>query len=651
MQDQATKQTTGKFLPKRKPFRKRPLIIGAAVVIAAGVLLLPKVFSSKQDVPQLDLMDTTILQYTDLQDTISATGIVESADSNSVYSTVSYPVMAVHVKVGDKVQAGDLLAELDDHSIRNQITSQEINLDLSSQSSNQQVQSAQDTYNNFKSGLDQGLNASVNSAQNQVEAAYDTYIKAKNTYDRYVYSLDAGENTALLSAESAYRNACTAVENAQSAYDQLASAYLEANSAFQQAEAQYQEADAALQQTKADQQTVGEEINLCAAELAELTSIEESLRTEEQNAAIAALELQLSELDAQKQKLDLSRLEQEVTVYMLQTAYDEASSAMPQLETQLENAEKALRQSEEALDLQKASYRAAMTNADNTLADYLTNVDTAWDNYQDALTALASTEKSAQDQLKTYANSLTSAQIGANKASAEESLRQLQENLDDTKVTAPCSGTVTAVFAKVGSTGSGLLFVIEDVDNLVVDTSVKGYDVGTVREGMPVVIRSDATGEKTMDGVLTAIAPTSKKNSLGQSDLTAGDPIFEAEVQVTSKDTGLRIGMEAQLDYIVAEESHVLAVPYEAVYKNDAGLDCILIAVEQEDGRYRIEELPVTSGIDDDLDIAVSGSGVTEGLRVIHAPDSYLHLLGQTVTAGTGLRSDLMSAIMGGAME
>ena len=56
MQDQATKQTTGKFLPKRKPFRKRPLIIGAAVVIAAGVLLLPKVFSSKQDVPQLDLI-------------------------------------------------------------------------------------------------------------------------------------------------------------------------------------------------------------------------------------------------------------------------------------------------------------------------------------------------------------------------------------------------------------------------------------------------------------------------------------------------------------------------------------------------------------------------------------------------------------------
>ena len=50
------------------------------------------------------------------------------------------------------------------------------------------------------------------------------------------------------------------------------------------------------------------------------------------------------------------------------------------------------------------------------------------------------------------------------------------------------------VVAKVGSTGSGLLFVIEDVDNLVVDTAIKGYDVGTVQTGMKVLIRSDATG-------------------------------------------------------------------------------------------------------------------------------------------------------------
>jgi len=284
---------------------------------------------------------------------------------------------------------------------------------------------------------------------------------------------------------------------------------------------------------------------------------------------------------------------------------------------------------------------------DNTLSDYLTNVDTAWDTYQNALTSLAAAEKSTREQLQSYENNLTSAQIGANKATAEESLRQLKENLEDTRITAPCAGTVTAVYAKVGGTGSGLLFIIEDVDNLIVETAVKGYDVGLVQPGMDVLIRSDATGSAELEGTLTTIAPTANKNAQGMTDLS-GDATFAAEVQVTSRESGLRIGMEAQLDYILAEEHHVLAVPYDAVYTDDKGQSCVLAALEQEDDRYLITSYPVTTGMDDDLDLVVSGPDIAEGLRVINEPDSYLHLLGQTVLAGTGLHADLMSAMMGG---
>ena len=195
MQDQSTKPTKGKFLPKKNKKTKRIVTIAVIVVVLAAILLLPGLLGGGKEVPQLDLTDTTVLAYMDLRSTISATGTVESAESTTVYSTVAYPVMAVHVEVGDYVHEGDLLAELDDHSIRNQITSQEISLDLSTQSSNQQVQSAQDTYNNFKSGIDQGLNATLNNAKNQAETAYETYEKAQLTYDRYVASLADGENT------------------------------------------------------------------------------------------------------------------------------------------------------------------------------------------------------------------------------------------------------------------------------------------------------------------------------------------------------------------------------------------------------------------------------------------------------------------------
>ena len=179
------------------------------------------------------------------------------------------------------------------------------------------------------------------------------------------------------------------------------------------------------------------------------------------------------------------------------------------------------------------------------------------------------------------------------------------------------------------------------------ETSVKGYDVGLVQPGMDVLIRSDATGSAELEGTLTTIAPTANKNAQGMTDLS-GDATFAAEVQVTSRDSGLRSGMEAQLDYILAEEYHVLAVPYDAVYTDDKGQSCVLAALEQEDNRYLITSYPVTTGMDDDLDLVVSGPDIAEGLRVINEPDSYLHLLGQTVLAGTGLHADLMSAMMGG---
>lgn len=647
MQDQGTKPTKGKFLSKTKKKTKKRVITAVVLVALAAVLILPGVLGGGKEVPQLDLTDTTVLAYTDLRSTISATGIVESAESTTVYSTVAYPVMAVHVEVGDQVREGDLLAELDDHSIQNQITSQEISLDLSTRSSSQQVQAAQDNYNNFKSGIDQGLNATLNGAKNQVETAYNNYEKALTAYKRYRDSLDEGENTALLNAEAAYRSASEARDTARETYRQLSDGYDAAVEAYAEAEAQWNEANAQLDALKADLDAIGEEINRYTAELAELAGISEESRTEEQQARVQELNALLLDLQEEQNQLTASRLERELQVYLLQTAYDEAASAMSQLESQLISAEKAVDQAEQAYDLQRASYRATVTTVDNTLADYQTNVDTAWDAYQDALTSLASTEKTVSEQLKTYENNLTTAQIGANKASQEESLRQLRENLEDTRITAPVSGTVTAVYAKVGGSGSGLLFVIEDVDNLVVDTSVKGYDVGAVQPGMKVLIRSDATGDAELEGVLTSIAPTSNKNAMGQTDVT-GEAVFAAEVEVTSKDTGLRIGMEAQLDYILAEASHVLAVPYDAVYQDETGQTCVLAALEQEDGHYLIQSLPVTTGMDDDLDMVITGPEIREGLRVIHDPDRYLELLGQSVLAGTGLHNDLMSAMMGG---
>ena len=643
MEDQRTNTANRTRTKKRQ---KRWIIGGISVVVVLAVLF--GLLRGKKETPQLDLADTTVLTYTDLQSTISASGTVESADSTTVYSTMAYPVMAVHVEVGDYVQAGDLLAELDDQSIRNQITSQQINLDLSVQSSLQQVQTARENYDNFKSGLDQGLNATLNSARTQADNAYTSYEKALTTYERYRDGLDKGENTTLIQAEAAYLSARDSLINANDSYEKLVEQCADAEEALEEARTDWEEADAALQALEEEMVPIAEQIAPLEEELKPLTRIPEEERTEDQMARIAELEAALAPLTPVRDELQAKIDDQEMTVYLMETTRDQAEATLTQTEAQRDSAEKSIGTAEQNFETQKASYNAAVTGVDNTLADYLTNVQNAWDAYQTALTALASTEKTVKEQLRSYENSLTGAEISANKASAEESLRQLNETLEDARITAPVAGTVTAVYAKVGGSGSGLLFVIEDVDHLIVKTSVKGYDVGTVAAGMKVRIRSDAIGDRKAEGTLTTIAPTSNKNSMGQTD-TTGEAVFAAEVAVTTENSGLRIGMEANLDYILAEEAHVLAVPYDAVYEDEAGRTCILVAEPADDAdHFTIRSIPVTTGLDDDLDIMVTGPEVREGLRVINEADSYLSLLDQTVLAGTGLHSDLISAMLGG---
>ena len=589
------KETAVKPRRKKKKFKKRWLVLAVVVLAAAGGLLLRKKGANTQTVLA---SDTQVLSYTDLESSVSATGTVESSDTTKVYSTLAYQVKSVLVEVGDTVQEGDLLAELDAEPIENQIATQQTSMEVASGSAGAQVQSAYDAYENFKQGLDAGLNASLIGAQSQVDTAYDAYVRAQNAYDRYKENVELGENTQVLSVEAQRNSAATALDQAETALDTANEAYKAAKDAY----GTLPELDEQLQEAKRRKQ--------------ELEDAQERLSVE-----YVTLVVQIETLEKQKQTIESS--------------FESAKQGR-------ESARQAVEQAQSAYDIAQATYNAAVRGEDQALSDYADAVDSAWRAYQTALTSLDSTKKGTEDQLEAYSDTLASANAGANTAVTQESIRQLNQTLDDTKITAPVSGTVTAVYASVGSSGSGLLFVIEDTDHLVISTSVKGYDLGDVKTGMTVEIKSDATGDSVIPGTLTTIAPTAKKNQLGDTE-ASNDPSFEAEVSVDSAESGLRIGMEARLSYIIARQAHVLAVPYEAVFTDEAGQSCILVLRTQEKETYLVEKLPVTTGLDDDLDIAVSGTGVEEGLRVITDAKSYLSYIGKTVTLAqaTGLE-DMM---------
>ena len=595
------------------------------------------------------------------------------------------------MEVGDYVEEGQLLARLDSQNIQDQIDSQEAGRSASSGSSAAAIASARDNYEQFKAGLEDGMNSGILSAESAVTNAYNTYTNAVTTYERYKEGLDSGENATLLNQDAALRGARTTMESAQENYTNALDALYTAEDDINDAQADLSDAQNDLDDAERDRDRTSDDLDRAERQLknmgsgntaainelqAEITALQTQIAAGGEDAAqlTAQLESKKAELSSLTQaQTDFSARQAELTQDVSKLTQEKATyeSKVAQLESTVKSYENALKQAEKArdsCDKQVATaqrnvtdaetayaaaitqYNATVTTVDNTLADYATAVETSYEAYQTAQTNLQSAKVSAQNQLQSYRDNLNSAYAGANTAVTDVSLRQLRADLADTEIKAPVAGTVTAVYAEVGSSGAGLLFVIEDVDHLVVATSVKDYDVGTVKTGMPVTIKSDSTGDTVYDGKITTIAPTAAKAANGATNTSGGDVTFDTDVEVLSQKTGLRVGMSVRLNFVVDSAKNVLSVPYEAVYQNEAGEDCVLAAVEQEDGQYLLAEFPVTTGLENDLDIVVQGPDLKEGLRIVSEPDIYRPYLGQTLAEGAGMRTDNAIMMMMGGM-
>ncbi|HEX6317781.1 MAG TPA: efflux RND transporter periplasmic adaptor subunit [Burkholderiales bacterium] len=89
---------------------KKALIgILAAAVVAAGVAWLAWGRSADRAAPQA----SAVVQKGDLEDTVSATGTLQPRDFVDVGTQVSGQVKRLHVEIGDRVEVGQLLAEID----------------------------------------------------------------------------------------------------------------------------------------------------------------------------------------------------------------------------------------------------------------------------------------------------------------------------------------------------------------------------------------------------------------------------------------------------------------------------------------------------------------------------------------------------------
>lgn len=610
----------------RKPWTVKRILVWVAVgvvgiFIAYSCVAAPIMAANALKGQVSASLGVTTLQEKDIQNTIGGTGTVESGQKHYVYPTTSgYSVMEIPVEVGDTVQAGDVLCILDDSALASQRESSELSLDQNVRAADQQVKTVRDSYEAAVAAVKDGTNSTLISAQSQVTNAYYSYLSAVDQYNQYQDSLNrasAALSTAKQSLEAANEKV-TAIQQAIQEKEQAAAG----------TDTTVPGGDVTTPGT--DVTTPGMDVNNPGTDVnnpgTDVTTPGGNTSTTPGTDTSGASGADTSTTPGADTSAASGAEAQSTQAAM-------AGGSAPAASAQSNSGgyrDMTLEDLQAALPAAQAEQAAAQTAVNEAQAAYNSAsgqgyslslaVDSAYNGYVTALKSLDAAIASVETQLQSSENQLDSAKLSAQSAreTRELTLEQMDESMEDLVITAPAAGTVTAVYATVGGPSTGLLFVIEDVEDLVVKTTIRSYDVGQVQEGMDVTIKSDATGDASFAGTVSFIAPASQKTATGETN-TANE-VFDAEVKVLSQDTGLRIGMSVRLNYVLEAETGVLAVPYDAVYTNASGQSCVMAARDQGNGKYLLEEIPVATGVESDVEVAISGPGIQAGLQVLNDP-------------------------------
>ena len=647
-----TAQQQGKQRPQKpqkpkkpkKPWTVKRILVWVAVgrvglFLAYSCVAAPILATNAAKAQISASLGVTTLQEKDIQNTIGGTGTVESRQKHYVYPTTSgYSVMEIPVEVGDTVQAGDVLCVLDDSALQDQKDSSELSLNQSVRAAEQQVKTVRDSYEAAVASVKDGTNSTLISAESQVTNAYYSYLSAVDQYNQYQDSLNSA-STAL----------ATAKQNLEEANEKVA-AIQKAIQEKEQAAAGTDPTDPGTDVTTpgGDATTPGADVTTPGGDTSTTPGGNTSTTpgtdtsgasgadtsttpgTDTSTAPGAGTSVpgtgasSASGGDTQSAGAgDASALTEAAMASGSAPAASAQSNGGGYRDMPLEELQAALTAAQAEQTAAQAAVneaQAAYNSASGQGYSLSLAVDSAYNGYVTALKSLDAAIASVETQLQSSENQLDSAKLSAQSAreTRELTLEQLEGSLEDLVITAPASGTVTAVYATVGGPSTGLLFVIEDVEDLVVKTTIRSYDIGQVQEGMEVIIKSDATGDASFDGSVSFIAPASQKTATG--DTNTANEVFDAEVKVLSQDTGLRIGMSVRLNYVLEAETGVLAVPYDAVYTNASGQSCVMAARDQGNGKYILEEIPVTTGVESDVEVAISGPGIQAGLQVLNDP-------------------------------
>jgi RND family efflux transporter MFP subunit len=220
---------------------------------------------------------------------------------------------------------------------------------------------------------------------------------------------------------------------------------------------------------------------------------------------------------------------------------------------------------------------------------------------KETLAARNIVSKSAADQARsTYENKASMVAV------AEAQLEVAKKNLLDAEVKAPFAGVIGERIANQGESLpiDGKILNLLDTSRVEISAQMPAADVVRLRVGQSATAIIEGFGEKTFEGRITRISPTTQVGS-------RSIPVY---VEILERNEGLRGGLFGGGTVVVQEKAHALAVPVSAVRHDDAG-DYVLVI--ENDTLVRRPVGVVRTWLRGEL---AEVKGLEEGLRVVSAP-------------------------------
>jgi HlyD family secretion protein len=517
----------------------------------------------------LSSKDTVVAFVGELSAEASASGEVLAQREAVMSFGTPGRVEEVYVEVGQEVQAGDVLVQLESDALGRALQTAEQNLAI------QEANLAELR----KEGSEPDI-AAAQAALASVQAQLDDLLAGPSELE-------------LLDAEAALASARAQLD------DLLAGP---SRQELARARAALDSAQAAVK-----------------AEAARYAAIEDQLIVARRELDLAAVDLESAKYfyDALKndwQHKDYADFSPEVEVYKdAQTAYNVAlarynlnaagidDGALRNAQSQLAQAEANLAALTEVKTVEIAAAREQIALAEASMAA-LTEAKTA--QIAAARAQLAQAEANLGDLLE----GASPERVAITEAQVEQARIQVadaQARLAKSRLIAPFDGVVTAVHVEVGELSSGPAVEMVEPSSLEVVLDVDEVDIGNIAVGQDTLITLEAWPDRELEGKVVAIAPKAR----AQSEVV----IYQVHISTNPGDLPIRAGMTANADLITSRREDVLLVANRAitadrkegtyyVYRKKGDVvDKVEIAVGLRDRTYT----EITSGLDEGDELVI----------------------------------------------